>query len=380
MKRFAARIYQYVINPPTDEALARTREESELELPTLWLLGKTGAGKSTIVQKLTGASRAEIGNGFMPCTRDSRSYDFPQERPLLRFLDTRGLGEVDYDAREDIGRLGGSSHAVLVVMRVADAEQSALLGALKQVRRSARHIRASEILTVHTAPGELPHARDRERAIALKQQVLEEVWGSGLDYCVVDFGELPGGGLADTGGDELRALLAARLPELRLWLGERQHRDAEQRNFERLSAEVLWYAGTAATTDALPVVGLVTVPAIQGKMLHSLARRYGMAWNRRSFSEFTAALGAGAALRYAVSLGGRQFGKLVPAWGQLLGTAFAVAVSYGATWALGRAACKYLYHKQTGTPMDEAALRRVYTEALAAGRAAGRSAFGGEGK
>jgi uncharacterized protein (DUF697 family) len=142
---------------------------------------------------------------------------------------------------------------------------------------------------------------------------------------------------------------------------------------------VLWYAGTAAASDALPVVGLVTVPAIQGKMLHSLARRYGMAWNRRSFSEFTAALGAGIALRYAISLGGRQLAKLVPAYGQLLGAAFAVAVSYGATWALGRAACKYLYHKQTGTPLDEAGLRELYNEALAAGRAASRDAFGGEG-
>ncbi|MGI9441201.1 MAG: hypothetical protein ACR2N1_01975, partial [Rubripirellula sp.] len=38
-------------------------------LPTLWLLGKTGAGKSTLVQSITGNSQAEIGKGFRPCTR-----------------------------------------------------------------------------------------------------------------------------------------------------------------------------------------------------------------------------------------------------------------------------------------------------------------------
>jgi predicted GTPase len=67
-----------------------------------WLLGKTGAGKTAIVAALTGDQRVEIGQGFEPCTRTAAFYDVPREEPLLRFLDTRGLGEGNYDAASDI--------------------------------------------------------------------------------------------------------------------------------------------------------------------------------------------------------------------------------------------------------------------------------------
>ncbi|HEY1068466.1 MAG TPA: GTPase domain-containing protein, partial [Pirellulales bacterium] len=76
---------------------------SELPTPVFWLLGKTQSGKSSIIRALTGSTRAEIGNGFRPCTRTAQQYPFPDEAdPLIRFLDTRGLGEVDYDPTEDL--------------------------------------------------------------------------------------------------------------------------------------------------------------------------------------------------------------------------------------------------------------------------------------
>src|SRR3954470_10627738 len=48
-----------------------------LPVPVLWLIGKTQTGKSSIVRTLTGAADAEIGQGFRPCTRHSRRYQFP---------------------------------------------------------------------------------------------------------------------------------------------------------------------------------------------------------------------------------------------------------------------------------------------------------------
>ena len=47
-------------------------------------------------------ARAEVGEGFEPCTRTAAFYDVPPEVPLLRFLDTRGLGEADYDPANDM--------------------------------------------------------------------------------------------------------------------------------------------------------------------------------------------------------------------------------------------------------------------------------------
>lgn len=48
----------------------------------------------------------EVGNGFAPCTMTAMSYAFPQDTPVMRFLDTRGLGEADYDPDEDLKEIG----------------------------------------------------------------------------------------------------------------------------------------------------------------------------------------------------------------------------------------------------------------------------------
>src|SRR5215472_949783 len=101
----------------------------------VWLLGKTGAGKTAIIAALTGDARAEVGLGFEPCTRTARFYDVPPEAPLLRFLDTRGLGEAGYDPANDMSWCEEQSHLVLVVMQVSDPDQHVVLQALQQARR-----------------------------------------------------------------------------------------------------------------------------------------------------------------------------------------------------------------------------------------------------
>ena len=87
---------------------ATIQESARNTALVVWLLGKTGAGKTAIVAALTGDPRAEVGQGFEPCTRTAAFYDVPPEAPLLRFLDTRGLGEADYDPASDIVLVRGA--------------------------------------------------------------------------------------------------------------------------------------------------------------------------------------------------------------------------------------------------------------------------------
>ena len=61
-------------------------------------------------------------------------YDVPPEVPLLRFLDTRGLGEPDYDPANDIAWCEGQSHLLLIVMQVADPAQHTVLRVLREAR------------------------------------------------------------------------------------------------------------------------------------------------------------------------------------------------------------------------------------------------------
>jgi len=111
------------------------RQRAQGSALVVWLLGKTGAGKTAVVAALTGDPRAEVGQGFEPCTRTAAFYDVPPEAPLLRFLDTRGLGEASYDPASDISWCEGQSHLVLVAMQVSDPVQHVVLHALQQARR-----------------------------------------------------------------------------------------------------------------------------------------------------------------------------------------------------------------------------------------------------
>ena len=81
--------------------------------PVIWLIGKVQSGKTSIVRALTEATAAEVGQGYKPCTRTAALFDFPPDAPVIRFLDTRGLGEKGYDPAEDIGihESPGASHA-----------------------------------------------------------------------------------------------------------------------------------------------------------------------------------------------------------------------------------------------------------------------------
>lgn len=370
MKKIFKKIYEYVINPPSDDELSTAWQVYDPQLPTLWLLGKTGAGKSSIVQKITSQTAAEIGNGCMPCTKDAHAYDFPIDLPIMRFMDTRGLGEVEYDPTDDIAVLGKTSQALLIVMRLKDAEQSAVLDAIKLIRKSNARIRREHVMVVHTAATEINDEHDRQRAVTDKQALVEQVWGKSLGYCIVDFFETETEGvLNDLGSDALDEMISSRLPELSLWLQKSKHENAEQANYDRLRSEILWYATAVASSDTIPAVGLFSVPAIQGKMLHSLAQHYGIEWDMRSFAEFTGALGASALLRYGLILGGRQLIKFIPVYGQIAGTAMAFTLSYSSTYAIGRAACSFLYHKKNNKPLTEDALKGVYEEAVKQGKA-----------
>ena len=157
-------------SPELEAALAARRER----VPVLWLLGKTGAGKTSIVQRLSGDSRAEIGNGFEPCTAAASLYDHPREQPVMRFLDTRGLGEPRYDPREDLAACRSASHALLIVTRIDDPSQGTVTAALERLGDETRNL---AVLHVHSALHAVPDATARRRAVAHNARAVTEALG-----------------------------------------------------------------------------------------------------------------------------------------------------------------------------------------------------------
>src|SRR5262245_20795928 len=105
--------------------------------PVIWLFGKVQSGKTSIVRALTGAERAQIGDGFRPCTRWAVRYDFPNaDFPLAVFLDTRGIGEAGYNPQEELAAFQAEAHMILVVVKAMDMALEQVLSALQQIMRA----------------------------------------------------------------------------------------------------------------------------------------------------------------------------------------------------------------------------------------------------
>lgn len=80
--------------------------------------------------------------------------------------------------------------------------------------------------------------------------------------------------------------------------------------------------------------------------------------------ELSGTLGTSFLIQYSGSLAGRQLAKLIPVYGQTVGTAVSVAISFASTYAIGRVACFYFYKKQKGEVITQEELQSIYKEAF----------------
>lgn len=354
--------------------------------PVLWLLGKTQSGKTSIIRALTGCDSAEIGNGFRPCTRTARLYDFPAVTPIVRFLDTRGLGEVDYDPSEDIQVCESQSHLLIAVMKALDLQQEQVFKVLLAVRK--RHPEWP-LLVVHTCLHE-GYAHNAEhpqpypftdladpavpatlqRALNAQRALLPELPGPGaIMHVAVDLTHPDDGYSPEDYGIE--ALWECIESVSSLGLRARLQADSSLRDAfaDAAHPHIVGYSVAAGGMGALPLIDLALVPALQMKMLHTLASIYQRPWTQRTISEFFGALGAGFFSELLLRWVGRGLVKLIPAWGQTLGAVWGASTSAAITFALGKAAVFYLSRQGLGVPIDSAALKQVYAGALEKGLA-----------
>lgn len=384
-----ARWRDAVLNPRLDkvaleQALGEARARTPL--PVIWLLGKTQSGKTSIVRALTNSDAAEIGNGFQPCTATARFYDFPPEAPLVRFLDTRGLGELHYDPEEDMRFAESHAHLLLAVMKVADTRQDALFEVLREVRQ--RHpdwplvIAQSGLHELYSPAEDHPQpwpfachpwpasvGADLARALEAQRQRLGRLPGTApvrwvpIDLTLPEDGFNPPDYGLEALWEAIDAVSTQRLARL-------LHADAEVRDVLAREAHphIVGHALSAAALGALPGVDLVAVPALQAKLLHSLATLYEQPWDRHLLSEFLGLLGGGIGVSYAAHAAGRTLVKLVPFWGQTLGALWGASASGATTYALGKAAAFHFSNRRRGLPTNERRLREIFSEQLDRGR------------
>lgn len=347
------------LSPQIDEkklqaALDRVRQSAPP--PVLWLFGKVQSGKTSIVRALTGAERAQIGDGFRPCTRWTARYEFPNpDFPLAVFLDTRGLGETSYDPREDLEALQNEAHMLVVVVKAMDMALERVIAALKSIVRAKRdwpivvvqttlhegyppslpdHIEPYPF-TTQAAPEHAPP--DLARALAFQRTFFAKT--PVRHFVPVDF-TLPEDGFSDPfyGREALLDALAdahphalytvvRRLPELT--------QELKTLHFHQVQPHILAYAVAASVVGAapLPLADLPVISALQVKMLHSVASFYRQPLGVKTFLELLATVGVGVVFRQ----GARSLLKVIPGIGSAVSGLYAGATTY----ALGCALCFY---------------------------------------
>lgn len=393
--RVDAILHPSISESALDEALQELRRR--LPVPVIWLLGKAQSGKTSIVRALTNAGDAAIGNGFQPCTQHSRLYDFPDATTaFVRFLDTRGLGEVDYDPTQDLAVYGDQAHLLLVTLKAMDHQQASVLDAVRRIHKDHPHWPilvaqtclhegypsplAEHLLPYPYATTPLPVGVPADLARSLVQQrshflaALAAPLRGGVDeapvqFVPLDFTQLEDGyEPVDYGLDALWSAIESATPQGVMAM--LRHRD-ERRILQSVAANkahahIIGYALSAGLAETIPIpaASLVTVLSIQAKLFHSIAALYGLPLTRQTLTEISGAVGMG----YLAGLGGRELVKLIPGYGQTVGAGLAALYAATVTYALGKTFCAYFALMQRGAPYSADTLRQVYTEEFQRGR------------
>jgi uncharacterized protein (DUF697 family) len=380
---------------------------AEVPVPVFWLIGKTQTGKTSIIKYLTGAEDAEIGQGFKPCTRFSRQYQFPTpEAPLLTFLDTRGMDEPGYDPKEDLARFDALAHVVILTVKVGDHALENFLRHWQTIRRGRRDRPAVLALTcLHEAYPQEQHVlpypfagepqtwpspdEDREtnrradkenvngtvqavpvallRNLAAQRQRFQGL----VDHVVPVDLTPPAEGFNDPsyGGVKLKEILLNALPggyRQTLIMLDTATRELQDFYAAQALPYILGYSSLAATAGAFPIpwVDLLVLPSIQTSMIYKLAEHYGQPLSAQRFLELASTLGLGLVVRQAV----REVVKFIPMVGSLAGATLAGT----STFALGKAFCYYYRAVHKGHVPRPEDLRHYYQEQLAAAEQAWR--------
>jgi uncharacterized protein (DUF697 family) len=374
-----------LLAPQVDDATlnaALDRVRQGAPSPVIWLFGKVQAGKTSIVRALTGAERAQIGDGFRPCTRWAMRYDFPNsDFPLAVFLDTRGLGEAGYNFQEDLAAFQNEAHMLLVVVKAMDMALEQVLTSLKQIVRAkpdwpilvaqtTLHEGYPATLRDHISPypfrGETIASQvptDLARTLQFQRSLFADI--PVQRFVPLDF-TLPEDGFSEPfyGREALLDAVAEAHPHvvysMLRHLPELTH-ELKTLHFQHAQPHIIAYAVAAGAIGAspLPLADLPIISALQLKMLHAIASLYRQPLSVKTFLELLTTVGAGLLFRQ----GARSLLKVVPGFGSAVAGVYAGATTY----ALGCALCFYYQVVFDGHLPAAERIKAFYEEKVAEG-------------
>ncbi len=351
---------------------------SQLPTTEALLIGKTQAGKSSIVRGLTGVSGEIIGQGFRPHTQHTERYAYPSsELPLLIFTDTVGLGDVNQDTpgiiEELIGDLQQSNRqarVLILTIKINDFATDTLYQILQKLRQkypeipcllavTCLHEVYPSSLTDH--PDYPPNVEEVNRAFTAIKSAFAGIFDRAvlIDFTLEEDGYHP----VFYGLELFRDHLAELLPEAEaqaIYQLLDQTTTSQIGNLYRDVARryILAFAVMAATLAAvpLPFATMPALTALQVSMVVSLGKLYGQTITPSQAGGIVSAI-AGGFLAQAI---GRELIKFLPGFGSVIAASWAAAY----TWTLGEGACVYFGDLMGGKKPDPEKIQSAMKEAF----------------
>jgi uncharacterized protein len=361
----------------------------EQRAPALALVGRRGAGKSSLVNSLFGAKVAEVGH-VKSQTGRGRWFDHKSERGSIAILDTRGIQEGSTPEEKDLSKDAITSIVVelrrkapdVVVFLVKatevdsaiDADLDALERVFAEVERHHRYRPPLVAIATHCDVLEPKGTRLHESSSEPQEDVEEKlvrvhdvehhletkikargklgphlVWVRGVST-YMSFRE-DGSVRGDDRWriDELVGTLFKHVPEAgrgTLVRIARVRGLQEELASSLTRAVAALCAGVAAIP--IPVADVIPITTLQLSLVAAIAWISGRPMDRKAAAEFVSAMGANVGVAFAFREGARALIKFVfPGAGSMVSG----AVAFAGTLAIGSAARAYFLR---GATIEEA--------------------------
>jgi predicted GTPase len=350
--------------------------------PKLMILGRRGAGKSSLINAIFGERMAAVGSVLSETGRPTW-YSYAGPRGEMKILDTRGLGDRTrpeaanfQDALDEIrsGLVDEWPDALLFLCKAKDVDSHIAqdVANIEAVRAfiAEKHRYEAPVVAVVTQVDELdpkrvepPYENATKRANietavrAIQESLAERGIALARVVPVSTYAEYDAG----TEGsrhrvydnywniEELVDYLVEVLPRSAQVQMARlaQLRVVQQKLARKMTAAAAAVAAGIAAVP-IPVADILPITALQIGLISGIAYVSGREMSKKAAREFLVAVGANLGAAFALREGARALAKIVFPGG---GSAISAGVAFAGTLGLGEAAIAYFIDKR---PIEEA--------------------------